>query len=82
MRDDRITESGIRQIGQHCRLNRGHHLAGFGPDHREAEDPVVPADKDFHESQFLIRRMGSQHGLRRQLGDASRNPLTLRIMLA
>lgn len=41
VRENSIAQHRIRQPGQHHRLHRGHDLAGFGADHREAENAIV-----------------------------------------
>jgi hypothetical protein len=41
MREDRVAQPRIGQVGEHGGLHDGHDFAGLGADHRKAEDAVV-----------------------------------------
>jgi len=60
-----------------------HDLAGFGANHREAENAVVaPSDKSLHEALCFARRLCAQHRAHRQPRDAHGDALALRIAFA
>ena len=82
MCDYGVAEHRVRQVCQHRRLHRGHHLARFGTNHRETADAVVTADKNLHETECFIGRLRPQHGAHRQPGDARSDTLPLRFALA
>ncbi len=81
MCDHRIAEPLVRQPGQHRGLHHGHDLAGFGADHREAEDAIVAADQGFHEAARFIGRVRAEHRAHRHPRDPHGDPFALGLAL-
>src|SRR5215468_487839 len=78
VRKDSVAEPRIWQICQHRRLHCGDDLAGFGANHREADNAVVITDKSLHEALFFVSCLRPQHSAYRQPRDAHSDALALR----
>ena len=77
MRQDGIAEESIRQVSNHCDLNRSHNLARTDAKGYEAENLVrLRVDEGFHKTPCFRQSVGAQHHSHGQFAKAIGNSLS------
>src|SRR5580700_10034282 len=83
MRQDRVTEPGIRQFRNHCYLNRGHNFPSIHSEGGKTQDSIIiNLHQGFQEASRLRKRVRAKHCFHGDLEHTVRDAPILSLSLA
>src|ERR1700730_8677991 len=83
MRQNRIAQLGIRQLSNHCNLNRGHNFPSIHSEGGKTQDSIaIDLNQRFQESSCLRKRVRSEHCFHGDLEHTVRDAPILSLFLA